>query len=417
MAKSIFQAFGNRRTAAVMLMGFSSGIPLALTGGTLQAWMKDERVDLTLIGLFSLVGLPYTVKYLWAPLMDRFVPPFLGRRRGWILLCQAMLVLATIVMAFSHPAANPGLTAAVAVAVAFFSASQDIVVDAYRTEVLEKDELGPGAGVYILGYRVAMLVSGAVALMLAETLPWRVVYLLMAATLGVCMLFSIWAPEPSVEAPAPKSLREAVVNPFVDFFKRPGALEILAFIILYKLDVVIASWMMTPFMMEMGFSKIDIGAVNKGFGFFATIGGTIFGGAMMVRLGMFRSLLFFGVLQGVSGFSLYTLAKLGHHYPMMVTSIAVENFCSGMGTAAFSAFMMSMCDKRYAASQYALLSSLMAITRVIGGAPTGYMAKAWGWETYFLVSIAVMIPGLLLLTRYPVWMRKEKEAAGVLVNA
>lgn len=409
---AVLRAFGNRRTAAVLFLGFSSGIPLALTGSTLQAWMSSEKVDLTVIGIFSLVGLPYTVKYLWAPFMDRFVPPFLGRRRGWMLVTQLALILSVAAMAFTQPAAHPWLTAAIALAVAFSSASQDIVIDAYRTEVLHKEEMGPGAGVYIMGYRIAMLVSGAVALILADHLPWRAVYLIMAAAMGVGLLTSVFAPEPTLDVKPPKSIQEAVVLPFVEFFKRKGAFEILAFIVFYKIDVVIATALMTPFMLELGFTKTDIGAVTKGFGLIATIAGTVMGGAMMVRLGLLRSLWAFGLFQGVSGFSFYMLAHLGHHYPAMVAAIALENFCSGMGTAAFSAFMMSVCDKRYTATQYALLTSLMAVTRVLGGTPTGYMAKNWGWEIYYLVSIVAMVPGLLLLTRFSRWTTTEAALPG-----
>ncbi|MCM2321731.1 MAG: AmpG family muropeptide MFS transporter [Oligoflexia bacterium] len=400
---TILSAFGNRRTAAVLALGFSSGVPLALTGATLQAWMKTENVDLTVIGLFSLVGIPYTLKFLWAPLMDRFVPPFLGRRRGWMLISQLLLVLGVIALAFSDPARFPALTATICLGVAFFSSSQDIVIDAYRTEILEKDETGPGAALYIMGYRIAVLVSGAVALILADHMPWKLVYLIMACTMGVGILTSFLAPDPKVPAKPPKSIGDAVVLPFVEFFKRRGAVEILAFIVLYKLDVVVAQALMTPFLMDLGFTKTDIGTVTKGFGLVATILGTLFGGAMLVKLGMLRSLWFFGLLQGLAGFSFMTLARLGHHYPMMVTAIAVENICSGMGTAAFAAFMMSICDKRYTATQYALLTSLMAITRVMGSALTGYMAKAWGWELYYLASILVAIPGLLLLLRYSKW--------------
>lgn len=413
---SILKAFGNRRIFTILLLGFSSGVPLALTGSTLQAWMTDQKVDLSVIGFFSLVGLPYTLKFLWSPLMDRYVPPFLGRRRGWMIVAQAALVLTLAIMAFSDPANSPWLTAAIAVAVAFASASQDIVIDAYRTEVLEKDEMGPGAAVHIMGYRIAMLFSGAVALILADHMPWKMVYLVMAGAMGIGALASFFAPEPTTQGKPPASLKDAVVLPFVEFFKRKGAYEILAFMVLYKIDVVIATALMTPFIMEMGFSKTDIGTVTKGFGLVATIVGTMFGGAMMVRLGMLRSLWTFGILQGVSGFSFFMLAKLGHSYPMMVTAIAAENFCSGMGTAAYSAFMMSMCDKRYTATQYALLTSLMAVTRVVGQTPSGVMAKAWGWEVYFLVSIVAMVPGLLLLTRYNKWMNPTATPAPVVAT-
>jgi PAT family beta-lactamase induction signal transducer AmpG len=388
-------------------MGFSSGIPLALTGATLQAWMKNEKVDLTLIGLFSLVGMPYALKFLWSPLMDRFIPPFLGRRRGWILICQLLLVVAIAVLGFSRPQASPGLTAALAFLVAFFSSSQDIVVDAYKTDLLPRDEVGPGAAFNMLGYRVAMLVSGSLALILADHLSWQLVYLTMSATMLLGVVATFLSPEPAIHVHAPRTLADAVVLPLVEYFKRRGAVEILFFIVFYKLDAVIASALMTPFLMDLGFTKTDIGTVIKGFGLIATLVGTMAGGALMMRLGMLRSLWTFGLAQGLAGLSFLTLAHLGHNYPMMVVAISVENVCSGMGTAAFAAFLMSICDKRFTATQYALLTSLMAVTRVIGGAPTGYVAKTFGWENYFIFSIVAMIPGLLILLRFNRWVQPE----------
>jgi PAT family beta-lactamase induction signal transducer AmpG len=365
--------------------------------------MASEGVDLAVIGVFSLVGLPYAVKYLWAPVMDRFVPPFLGRRRGWMLVTQAALALAVGAMAFSEPKAAPGMLAALSLLVAFFSASQDIVVDAWRTEVLSPEELGPGAGVHILGYRVAMLTSGAIALILADRIPWRLVYLLMAGSLAVGIAASLLAPEPEIQGKPPRTLKEAVVDPFIEFFARPGAVLILLFVVFYKLDVVMALALNTPFLLELGFTKTDIGAVTKGLGMAATIVGTLAGGAVVARSGMKASLWIFGVLQSVSTLSFLVLARLGHHYPMMVAAIGIENLCSGMGTAAYAAFLMSLCDKRFTATQYALLTSLMAVTRVVAGAPSGVLAKAYGWETYFLVSALAAIPGLLLLLRYDQW--------------
>lgn len=403
VSSKFLATLGNRRTAAVLLMGFSSGIPLALTGSTLQAWMKTEGVDLSVIGLFSLVGLPYALKFLWAPLMDRFFPPLLGRRRGWILVAQLGLVISIVAMAFANPATQPWWTAAIAVGVAFFSASQDIVIDAYKTELLSPEERGMGVAAATFGYRMAMLVSGAVALILADHLRWRQVYLLMAATMSVGMVTAFFSPEPEGVPGVPRSMRDAVVLPLLEFFKRRGAWEILLFVILYKLDTVIATAMTTPFMQEIGFTKTDIGTVTKGFGLVATLGGAAFGGAMMVRLGMRRSLWLFGVLQGIAAISFMMLAGLGHHYPMMVVAIATENFFSGTGTAAYSAFLMTICDRRYTATQYALLSSLMALTRQVGAAPSGYLVKLVGWQQYFLISILASIPGLLLLTRYSRW--------------
>ncbi|HEY3197675.1 MAG TPA: AmpG family muropeptide MFS transporter [Nitrospirales bacterium] len=395
--------FTSWRMLVVLLLGFSSGLPLALTATTLQAWMKSENADLAVIGLFSLVALPYGLKVLWAPAMDRFVPPFLGRRRGWMLLSQIALVVTVAAMAFSNPVTSPVVTAALAFLTAFFSASQDIVVDAYRTDLAENEEIGPAAALYITGYRFGMLTSGAVALILSDHLSWRVVYLLMAAAMLIGIIATLFAPEPVVAAKPPRTITEAVVLPFAEYFRRQGALEMLGFIVLYKLDVVIAMAMTTPFLLDLGFTKTDIGAVTKGFGLVATIIGTLAGGALMVKLGLKRSLWTFGLSQGISGLSFMLLAHVGHDYPTMVAAITIESFCSGMGTAAFTAFLMSICDKRFTATQYALLTSVMGLSRVIGSAPTGYLAKALGWEQYFLLSVLAMIPGLVLLTRYSKW--------------
>ena len=398
------------RLLAVLLLGFSSGLPLALSGATLQAWMKTENIDLTVIGLFSLVGLPYALKFLWAPLMDRFVPPFLGRRRGWMLVTQLALVVAIAAMAFSSPTKMPGLTAALAVMVAFFSASQDIVIDAYRTDVLEEHELGPGASFNTLGYRVAMLVSGGLALILADHVSWKSVYLLMSIAMGVGIITSLFAPEPRMPARVPKTVSEAVVLPFVEFLKRTGAWEILAFIVLYKISVVMAVALTTPFMLDLGFTKTDIGAVTKTFGLGCTILGALTGGGLMVRLGIRRSLWTFGLAQGISNLAFVLLAHVGHNYPVMVASIAVENLCTGMGNVALLAFLMSVCDKRYSATQMALFTSLFALTRVLGGAPTGFLVKGLGWEAFFVVCTLAMIPGLLLLTRYNSWIKGAADA-------
>jgi MFS transporter, PAT family, beta-lactamase induction signal transducer AmpG len=396
----------------VALLAFSSGIPLSLTGTTLQAWMKTENVDLKLIGLFSLVGLPYTLKFLWAPVMDRFSVPLLGRRRGWIVLTQLGLMLTTAGMAFIGPAQHPGLTAAVAFFVAFLSASQDIVIDAHRTDMLAPEERGPGASIYLVGYRVAMLVSGALTLIMADHMSWRSVYLLMAATLLAGVAGTLVAPEPQVDAPPPRSLRDAVVQPFLEFFRRKGAHEIIGFVILYKMDAVVAMALMTPFMMDLGFTMTEIGAVSKGFGLASMLLGSALGGILMIRLGTKRSLWAFGIFQALSGLSFWLLARYGHSYSLMVASIVLENFSSGMGSAAFFAFLMALCDRRFSATQYALLSSLMALTRVLGAAPTGYFQKAVGWENYYLLSRLLAVPGLLLLLRYDRWMQLKQEREG-----
>ncbi len=383
-------------------------MPLALTGATLQAWMKSEKVDLSVIGLFSLVGMPYALKFLWAPLMDRFIPPFLGRRRGWILIAQIFLILSISAMAFVHPSAAPAVTAGLAFLICFFSASQDIVIDAYRTDLLPSEELGLGASFHVTGYRIAMLVSGSLALILADHLSWPQVYFTMAAAMSIGVIASLIAPELEQTSP-PKSLREAVVLPLVEFFQRTGAFEVLAFLLFYKIDVVMAVALTTPFMLDLGFSNTDIGAVTKSVGLVATIVGSLAGGALMVPLGLYRSLWIFGLVQGISTAAFICLAHVGHVYSAMVTAIAAENFCSGLGNTAYFAFMMSMCNKRFTATQFALFSSFMAFTRVVGGAPTGFLVKALGWQNFYVVCIFAMIPGLLLLFRYPGWKKVSDE--------
>ncbi len=406
--KAFLKALLNRRMLVTLLLGFSSGIPLALTSSTLQAWLKREGVDIATIGLLALASLPYSLKFIWAPLLDRFMPPLLGRRTGWIFLAQLALVFAIIGLALTRPAQSIAMVSAFTFLVAFFSATQDISVDAYRVEILKKEELGLGASLYIAGYRVALLVSGGVALGLAKYFSYPTVFLMTAATMSVGMVAAWIGPE-ATHAPAPpKTLQEAVVLPFVSFFKMPGAVEILIFILIYKLDTVLASALLTPFFLDLGFNETEIAAVFKGFGFFATIGGTIFAGAMMVKLGIERSLWVFGLAQAVAGFSLMALAGLGKNYGMLMFSVAAENACSGMGTAAFSAFLMSLCNKKYTATQYALLTSFMALGRTLGQAPTGYLVRALGWQQYFLLSILIAIPGLMMLTRYKRWMSEGR---------
>ena len=387
----------------VLLTGFSSGLPLALTGVTLQAWMRSEKVNLAVIGIFAAVTLPYTLKFLWSPLMDRFVPPLLGRRRGWMLLSQLALAGGIAAMALTGLSGGLWMLAVLALLVAFFSASQDIVIDAYRTEILLPHELGAGAGVYILGYRLGIIASGALAMILADHMPWQSVYLLMAAGMAIGVVTSIVAPEPVLDVRPPRTLAQAVVLPLVEFLRRPGSLEMLLFILIYKLDWAMVQAMMTPFMMDTGFSQTDIGAVSNGFGIAATIAGAMIGGAVITRIGIHRALWVFGLLQGLAGISFTALALAGKSYPMMIAAIAVENVCSGMATAAFTGFIMSLCDKRFTATQFALLTSLVALCRVTAGMPAGWFAQQIGWPAYFVVATLIAIPGLLLLLRFKKW--------------
>ncbi|MFB2968281.1 AmpG family muropeptide MFS transporter [Aerosakkonema sp. BLCC-F183] len=392
--------------AALLLLGFSAGMPLFMTGTTLQPWMKEQGVDLSTIGFFSLVGLPYSLKFLWSPLLDRFVPPFLGRRRGWMFLTQLLLVLAIATLAIQKPAQALQFVALNAVLIAFFSATQDIAIDAYRTDVLEKLELGAGVGVYVLGYRIALLVTGSLAFILADRLPWPVVYLLMAAFMAIGLAASIFAPEPVSDNIRPPSLEEAVILPFLEFFQRNGWLQgalILLFIVFYKFGDSLLSNMSRLFLLDVGFTKTDIGAIQGGMGLVATIVGTLAGGAILSKIGINRSLWLFGGLQALSNLGYFGISQLGQNYQMLVLTINIENFCGGLGTAAFLGFLTTLCNQRFSATQYALLSSFMAFSRDILVAPAGSIAQSTGWSVFFLITIAASLPGLLLLPVFAPW--------------
>jgi PAT family beta-lactamase induction signal transducer AmpG len=394
------QVFRSRRIAVITFLGLSSGLPLALTGATLQAWMAVAGVDLKTIGIFALVGLPYTLKFFWSPLMDRFVPPFLGRRRGWIIITQIGLVLGISVMAFSSPLGGPLFLAVIALLVAFASASQDIVIDAYRTDILREPERGVGAAVSVMGYRIGALVSGAFALILSDHIGWRSTYLLMAGAMGIGIISAVLGPEPDGKVVPPKSMKEAVYGPMKEYFSRNSALQLLLLIILYKLGDAYAGALTTAFLIRgVGFSASEVGAINKGLGFISVIVGAILGGALMVRLKLFRSLMVFGILQAASNLSFMVLAWAGKSYGVLVFAVAFENLSGGMGTAAFVALLMSMCNHRYTATQYALLSSLAALGRIFISPTSGFLVESIGWPAFFFITFLVAAPGLFLLWR------------------
>lgn len=392
--------------AALLLLGVSSGLPLYLTNKTLQAWMTVEKVDLAAIGLFSLVGLPYSLKFLWAPLLDRFALPFLGRRRGWLIVIQSALLVAIALMALQKPASGLQLLAINALVIAFLSATQDIAADAYRADVLEEREMGAGAAVWVLGYRIALLLTGSLALILADQIPWTVVYLLISGVMVIGLIATLLAPEPEERVRPPASLADAVLLPFGEFFQRLGLLQgvlILVFIVLYKLGDALVNNMSTPFLLQTGFTQTDIGAIQGGMGLIATIVGALVGGALLSKIGINRSLWVFGGLQALSNLTYFIQAQVGRDYRFMVLNINIENFCAGLGTAAFVAFLMSLCNQRFSATQYALLSSLMAVSRDILVAPAGRLAEITGWPLFFLISIAAALPGLLLLPVFAPW--------------
>ena len=389
----------NTRMLTILLLGFSSGLPLALSGGTLQAWLADVDVDIRAIGWFSLVGLPYTLKFLWAPLMDRFVPGVLGRRRGWMLMTQVALCVTLCMMAFLSPQQDLVFMAFLASTIAFFSASQDIAFDAYRTDILPARERGLGAAVSVGGYRVAMLLSGAGALIIGDKLGWDKAYLLMAGLMCMGMGTSLLCQQPDSEV-APGSLQAAVLEPLTEFIRRPQALALLLLIVLYKLGDAFAGTLTTAFLIKaLDFSVSEVGVVNKGFGLFATLFGIFAGGGLMLRIGLFQSLLWFGLLQAITNLGFMLLSIIGKSYIGMLLVIGLENLSAGMGTAAFVALLMALCSQKYTATQFALLSALSAVGRVFVGPPSGELVSQVGWTLFFLLTFIIAIPGLLLLVR------------------
>jgi PAT family beta-lactamase induction signal transducer AmpG len=307
-----------------------------------------------------------------------------------------MLTIAA--MGAMNPAAAPWALAGLAIIAAFASSSQDIVIDAYRTEVLRPVERGMGAAASVLGYRLAMLVSGALALILADQIGWNTTYFLMAGLMGLSVLATMWGPEPDVEVQPPKTMTEAVVEPFNEFFSRRGAWLLLLLIVLYKLGDAFAGSLTTAFLIRgVEFTPTEVGAINKGMGLIATLVGVVIGGGLMIRLGLYRSLLVFGILQAISNLNFMWLAAVGKNYMLMAMAVGVENLAGGMGTAAFVALLMSLCNPRFTASQYALLSALSAVGRVYVGPASGYLVEAWNWTTFFGFTFLMALPGLVLL--------------------
>ncbi len=400
--------FRSRKILLLLLLGFSSGLPLALTAGTLQAWLTVEGVDLKTIGWFALVGQPYTYKFLWAPLMDRYALPFLGRRRGWLVVTQVALAAAIAFMGTLSPQDSPWLLAGFALLVAFLSASQDIVFDAFRADTLSAEERGAGAAVSVFGYRIAMLVSGGLALVLADSvLGWQATYWLMAGLMAVGVIATWNSLEPPSAGAPPRTLVAAVEEPLAEYFSRHGAWVLLALVVLYKLGDAFAGSLSTAFLIRgAGFSVTDVGAINKGLGLVATILGALVGGALMAHLRLYRSLMLFGILQAVTNLGFMAIAIVGKSYPLMIAAVAAENLCGGMGTAAFVALLMAMCERRFSATQYALLSALAAVGRVYVGPAAGVMATDLGWTVFFFVTFLIALPGVGMLW----WQRKRIDA-------
>jgi PAT family beta-lactamase induction signal transducer AmpG len=395
----------DRRILIILLLGFSSGLPLALTAGTLGFWLAETGSSNTAIGLFALVGVPYTFKFLWSPLVDRMPLPgltyVLGRRRAWLFLSQVLLASALLGLSLSHPADNLTVTALLALLVAFLSATQDIVIDAYRVDILDEKTYGAGAATVVFGYRLGMLVSGAGALYLASYFSWSLVYQFMAALVGIGLLATLFCQEPEkrdYESLAHHNwFHKAVVAPFADFMTRPNWWMILVFIVFYKLGDAFVSNMTSPFYLAVGFSKIEIANITKVFGVFATLLGAFLGGWAVSRYGVMRALLICGLFQLLSNLVFALQAYAGHNLNVLVLVIAVENITGGMGTAALVAYLSKLCNASFTATQYALLSSLTAVGRTFLSSPCGVIADSVSWPMYFGISTLVAIPGMLLL--------------------
>lgn len=439
-----FRVFQSRKIVALMLLGFASGLPYALTDDAFRAWLTSAKFDTRTIGWLGLVSLPYSLKFLWSPLIDRFVPPFLGRRRGWILISQGALVIAILAIAIqmftidrlelaNRSDALPMLAIA-AVTLAFLSATQDIAIDAYRTDVLETQEVGAGVGIWVMGYRIALLFAGFIGFNLAGLWGWAWVYVLLAGVIGLGIFATIASPEPAIATASPASLDEAVIKPFQEFFQRLGitqVLLILTFTIFYRFSDAMVGKMAVPFLKTL-FDDGTIGTVRQGIGLIATIVGTLAGGAILSKIGVNRSLWVFGILQAVSNIGYYAIAIVGKNDLVLLAAINVENFCSGLGTAGFLGFLMVLCNPSFSATQFALLSSLFAVGRDLLASPfSGESAQfiqnqmpTWtainqipwlagsdgkGWALFFLFTLLLALPGMLFLPFFAPWNGEFKK--------
>ena len=403
---AFFAAFRSKRVGMLIGLGFASGLPLAMPGSTLGTWMTKAGVDLKTIGLFALVSLPYSFKFLWAPLLDRYSLPFMGRRRGWVALTQLGLAAGIWGMSSIEPRSAPVAMAVAALVVAFLSASQDIVSDAYRTDVLPPEERASGTSTFVLGYRIAMLVSGAGALALSDYIAWPTVFKIIGVLMLPMIVITWRAPEPEAVRP-PRTVADAFTKPFLDFFSRQGAVVGIAFVMLYKLGDYVASGMIQPFLIKTGFSGTEIAAWYKAVGFAAMTFGVLLGGGMVAKLGSRKALLLFGILASTTNSGYLALAIVGKNHALLAAAIGIHNLCSGMAEAAFMAFLMSLCNKSFSATQYALLSSASTVVGRTLGAGSGYLISAAGWPVFFATTMAMAAPALVLLGFLP----KEKPGS------
>ena len=406
---------GPSKTRALLVcifLGFSSGLPLFILYNLLSAWLKSEGVDLKAIGLFALVGIPYTWKFLWSPAMDRFQLPFLGRRRGWMIATQIAVMLAVMLMGQFNPSSEIWTVVFLAAIVAFFSASQDIVIDAHRREWLTEEQMGSGTALFVNAYKLSTLVPGSLSLILSDIITWDWVFFITGLFMLPGILTTLLVSEPRMYGPAPKTLREAVVEPFNEFVNRRGwrhALLILAFIFLYKLGDSMATALATPFYLELGFTRTEIGLVAKNAGLWASILGGILGAYWMLKTGVNRGLWIFGVFQALATLGFVILAQTGADLWVLTWVIGFEAITVGLGTAAFTAYIALETNPRFTATQFALFTSLSAVPRTFINALTGYIVEVTGWTNFFILCFALAIPGLLLLPKIAPWNKEKKS--------
>ena len=410
MRESVVRALASWRTASVSLLSFSSGLPLGLVWIAIPDWMRSVGVDIRIVGLFTLAQAPWTFKMVWAPLMDRYAPPWLGRRRGWALVTQiALSVLILMLAGVGHRPETPWVVAALALAIAFVSASQDIAIDAYAVEVLEKQEQGAVVGARIAAYRAAMYVAGGLTITLAGATSWPLTNALLAALFLPMMLITWKAPPPPVEQVQPQTLREAVWKPFLEFLGRHRALEMLAFVFLYKIADNLADGLLRPFLFDMGYSSFDRGFSLATIGLLGVVGGTFIGGLWTNVLGLGKALWLFGFLQVFSNLGYVLVARAEADQLLMYGALSFEKFTTGLGTGAFSVLLLRMTRKRFSATQYALFSSLFSLPRIVAGPIAGFTVDAVGWEWFFWGTIVAGIPGLIMLQRFSPLGVREPE--------
>ncbi|MBT8048416.1 MAG: AmpG family muropeptide MFS transporter [Xanthomonadales bacterium] len=392
-----------------VFLGFTSGMPLWVLISLVPAWLRTEGIDLATIGLFSLMTIPYTWKFIWSPLMDRYKPPFLGRRRGWALITQIVLLITIGMLGLFNPTESLFPILATVFTISFFSASQDIVIDAYRRELLDDDELGTGTSIHINAYRLSALVPGSLALILADHFAWSTVFWVTAVFMTIGIVMTLVIREVSDDTLAPHTLREAVVEPFREFFSRDGlgpAMAVLAFILLYKLGDNMAVALATPFYIDMGFSLTEIGTIAKFSALWASIAGSVIAGIAMLKLSINRALWIFGFVQILTILGFVWLSTVGHSPTGLFLVVSGEYLGVGMGTVALTAYLARETSRAFTATQFALFSSIVVIPRTFANASTGFLIEWMGYTSFFLVCTAVAIPGMLMLLKVAPWNRE-----------